>query len=199
MNKIILTFPESSPQSYSRNNLQKNPQLFIVMGVSGSGKSTIARQLAQDYSWAFVDADDFHSEQAKELMAANLPLTDEMRAPWITAIVSHLSLLFKQGKSVSLAYSGLKKRHRSVFRNLSYSCHFFYLQGDKKTLQERMNKRKNHFFSAELLNSQFEAMQPPGDDEKDVSIIEINRPVLVVSKVIDSLAKQILKSHKITQ
>ena len=195
MNKTSLTFSQSSPRKNSPSQLQ----LFIVMGVSGSGKSTVAKQLAKDYSWVFVDADDFHSEQAKKMMVANLPLTDEMRLPWIVAIVAHLSLLFKQGKSVSLAYSGLKKQHRNIFRTLSYSCHFFYLKGDKKILKERMNKRKNHFFSAELLNSQLEAMQPPDDDEKEVSVIEINRPFSVVSKEVNRLAKQILQGNNVKQ
>lgn len=169
------------------------PRLFIVMGVSGSGKSSLAHQMADALSLVFVDADDFHSVQAKKHMAENKPLTDEMRAPWLASIISHLTLLHQQGKSIALAYSGLKLAHRELFRALSFNCHFFYLTANKKVITGRLAQRENHFFSAELLDSQFEAMQPPCLSEQDVSVIDIDRNFLSVTDEINCIAALITR------
>jgi len=165
------------------------PSLFIVMGVSGSGKSSLAKQLASELLVTFIDADDFHSEQAKKHMAANKPLTDEMRKPWLAKILNHLQLLSQQGQSVALAYSGLKSTHRALFRKLPFHCHFFYLAGDKSVIAKRIAQRESHFFSAELLDSQFTAMEAPLPDEQDVSTINIDRSFLSVTDEINNLAQ----------
>ncbi len=169
------------------------PRLFIVMGVSGSGKSSLAKEMADELSLTFLDADDFHSEQAKKHMANNKPLTDEMRAPWLAAIIAHLNSLYQQGKSVALAYSGLKSAHRQLFRELSFVCHFFYLDGDKAVISKRISQRESHFFSAKLLDSQFAAMEPPLLSEQDVSTINIERPYLSVFDEINKLAYSIIR------
>lgn len=172
---------------------QQVPHLFIVMGVSGTGKSSLAQQMADELSLVFVDADDFHSEQAKRHMAANKPLTDEMRAPWLAAIIAELNALHQQGKSVALAYSGLKSAHRELFRVLGFHCHFFYLVASKAVISERISNRESHFFSAELLDSQFEAMQTPLLSEQDISTINIDRNFLSVANEISSLAQLITR------
>ncbi len=169
------------------------PSLFIVMGVSGTGKSCLAKQMADEFSLVFVDADDFHSAQAKKHMAENKPLTDEMRVPWLRDIVAHLVILSQQGSSVALAYSGLKSAHRDLFRKLPFYCHFFYLIGDKEVIAKRISQRESHFFSTELLDSQFEAMEPPSGCEQDVSTIKINRPFLLVAYEMNKLAQSITK------
>jgi len=170
-----------------------SPRLFIVMGVSGTGKSSLAKQLANEISATFLDADDFHSVQAKKHMAANKPLTDEMRKPWLASIISHLQLLYQQGKSVVLAYSGLKSAHRALFRELSFCCHFFYLTAAKAVIAKRMSERESHFFSATLLDSQFEAMEVPLLSEQDISAINIERSFLSVADEINNLAQLITK------
>lgn len=167
---------------------RETPRLFIVMGVSGTGKSSLAKQLANELLATFIDADDFHSAQAKQHMAANKPLTDEMRKPWLASITSHLQSLYQQGKSVVLAYSGLKSAHRALFRELSFHCHFFYLVGDKAVIAKRISEREGHFFSAELLDSQFEAMEAPLLSEQDISAINIERSFLSVADEINNLA-----------
>ena len=167
------------------------PMLFIVMGVSGSGKSSLAKEVADEFSITFLDADDFHSEQAKKHMAANKPLTDDMRKPWLKAIITHLQSLYLQGKSVVLAYSGLKAEHRKLFRELSFGCHFFCLTGDKKLIASRMSQREGHFFSPELLDSQFDAMEFPSLNETDVSVVHIDRPFIVISTEINNRIDEI--------
>ena len=168
---------------------QKVPHLFIVMGVSGTGKSSLAQKMADELSLVFVDADDFHSKQAKKHMAENKPLTDEMRKPWLADILTHLNSLYQQGKSVALAYSGLKSAHRQLFRELSFNSHFFYLIADKDVIAKRIVQRESHFFSPDLLASQFLAMQAPLLSETDVSPINSERPFLLVANEINKLAQ----------
>ena len=176
-------------------NKQKplTPMLFIIMGVSGTGKSSVAIDLADELSIIYVDADDFHSEQAKQHMADNKPLTDDMRKPWLAAILQHLQSLYQQGKSVVLAYSGLKSAHRALFRNLAFTCHFFCLIGDKQLIVKRMSQRDNHFFSADLLDSQFAAMEFPNKDEVDVSLVDINRAFNLLAAEIHTLTEKIIE------
>ena len=154
------------------------PKLFIVMGVSGTGKTVIGKKLAnalnQQADFEFLDADDFHSLQAKEQMAANLPLDDAMRKPWIAAIMAKLVELNKQNISVVLAFSGLKRQHRQCFRSLNFHCHYFYLSAELAVIESRMLARKNHFFSAKLLGSQFLAMQAIDINENDVSQFDVS-------------------------
>jgi len=175
------------------NLAQPLPRLFIIMGVGGTGKSSLAKQMAHELELVFIDADDFHSEQAKKHMKNNRPLTDEMRKPWLVAIIKHLSQVSLQGKSVVLAYSGLKSAHRELFRELSFYCHFFYLIGDRNIIANRITLRKTHFFKKSLLDSQFEAMEPPLLSELDVSLINIDRPFLLVAKKVNNLAKIITR------
>lgn len=170
----------------------ENPRLIIIMGVSGSGKSSLSKEIAKEFSFIFIDADDFHSEQAKKHMAENQPLTDEMRVPWITAILAYLNLLYQQKKSVVLAYSGLKIAHRQLFRELKFYCHFFCLTGDKATITERVSKRRKHFFSSVLLDSQFEALEFPVKEERDISTISIERPFIQVANEISHLVKNLI-------
>ncbi len=170
---------------------KQTPALFIVMGVSGTGKSSLAKALAEQFSITYLDADDFHSEQAKKHMAANKPLTDDMRKPWLKAILAHLQSLYQQGKSVALAYSGLKAEHRALFRDLPFGCHFFCLLGDEKLIVGRMSQREGHFFSPELLDSQFEAMEFPKVNETDVSVVNINRPFIAISTEINKRIDEI--------
>ena len=94
------------------------PKLVIVMGVSGCGKSTVGKQLALDLGYTFIEADDFHSVAAKQQMANGIPLTDVMREPWLKRLCQHLD----QEVLVDsvLAYSGLRRRHRQLFRELGF-------------------------------------------------------------------------------
>jgi len=173
--------------------VHSQPSLFIIMGVSGTGKSSLGKQMAHELAMTFIDADDFHSAQAKKHMADNKPLTDEMRKPWLVAIITHLNSLYLQGNSVVLAYSGLKSAHRELFRALSFYCHFFYLIGDKEVIAKRITQRESHFFSPDLLVSQFEAMESPLLSEADVSPVNIDRPFLLVASEMNKLAQSITK------
>lgn len=165
---------------------QKFPYLIIVMGVSGSGKTSIAKALSKEYGVDFMEADDFHSDKAKQYMASGRALTDEMRNPWIDRMINALKNGYAKNKSYVLSYSGLRMAHRQRFRELPFSPNivFIFLDGKKDIIRKRIRSRSNHFMSADLLNSQFDALERPCS-EPDVFIVSINHAfskVLTMSK-----------------
>ncbi len=171
--------------------------LYVVMGVSGSGKSVIGEKLAQylcnKMEVEFIDADDFHSPQAKQRMAANLPLDDAMRKPWVNAVRDKLVKLQSENKNVVLAFSGLKRKHRNCLRSLQFDTHFYYLQADINIIRSRMLNRKNHFFKPELLTSQFLAMEEVNNDEEHTTKIDVSGSLDEVYRQIIMHVQQTLK------
>ncbi len=149
---------------------------IVVMGVSGSGKSTVAQALAAHYGFALLDADDFHSVEAKAQMARGEPLTDAQREPWVDALGQALRQCVMRGESVVLAFSGLRKAHRQRLRASGVPMRFVYLHGTPAVIAARLGKRAGHFMPATLLDSQFEALQPPAD-EPDVVVVDIDAPL----------------------
>lgn len=153
-----------------------NTNLIIVMGVSASGKSTVANAVANHYNYRYLDADDFHSDENKQHMASGKPLTDEMRAPWVTNIKKHLQQAGLRQEHSVLAFSGLKKRHRDELRQAGLNTIFLFLNGKKDIIQQRINLRKDHFMSPNLIDSQFAALEDPSA-ETDVYPIEVFDPI----------------------
>ena len=145
-------------------------QLIIVMGVSGSGKSKVATELANDKNWVYMDADDFHSVEAKEKMLQSKPLNDSDRLPWINRIHTHLNMLFDNQQSVVLAYSGLKQVHRALFRALEFDVNFVHLSLPTELLAKRLTQRQSHFFSVKLLQSQLSAMETTVNEDDVIHI-----------------------------
>jgi gluconokinase len=155
------------------------PQAIVVMGVAGSGKSTIARALARHYGHAFLDADDFHTGQAKAQMAAGVPLSDEQREPWVALLQRELRLHARQGRSVVLAFSGLRASHRQRLRESGVPMRFVFLHAAPAVLAERLAARADHFMPPQLLGSQFDALQLP-DAEPDVIVVDATGPLAQV-------------------
>jgi gluconokinase len=150
------------------------PILVIAMGVSGCGKSTLAEALARQFGFAYVEADDYHSPEAKDLMASGTPLTDEDREPWIETLCQVLLNLQAQGESAVMAYSGLRAAHRQRFRDLGIPLLFLHLQGDKELIRSRMAARSEHFMPTDLLDSQFQSLEAT-DGESDIQPLSIER------------------------
>src|SRR5690606_19517204 len=143
------------------------PKLIVVMGVSGCGKSTLAERLARHYSATFLDADDFHSDEAKSMMAQGLPLTDELRLPWVDRIRSHLAICYEAKQLCVLAFSGLRRAHRLRLRETPYPTLFIFLDAKPQSIQSRILHRENHFMNPNLVESQFEALERP-HQESDI-------------------------------
>jgi gluconokinase len=160
------------PPTKTISNPHSTTNLIIVMGVSGSGKSTLSNALAKIYAYEYLDGDDFHSDESRILMAQGTPLTDSHRAPWVNAIKERLQHNAAQQIHTVLAFSGLKQQHRNILRSAGLRTIVLYLNGSKATIQERINKRKDHFMAPELLDSQFASMEDP-QGEIDVHLVEI--------------------------
>ena len=149
-------------------------QLWITMGPSASGKTTLGKDLHALLPSTFVDADDFHSQANKDKMARGQGLTDEDREPWLALLVQHIKTC--QGL-VILACSCLKKQYRDVFR--VFDVHFIYISLDKQVLQQRLIDRQSHFAKIELLDSQLATLEDPAGEANVHVISTIDLPVLV--------------------
>lgn len=137
------------------------------MGVIGSGKTALGQALAGALDWPFLDADDYHSEQARAQMASGTPMTDDDRRPWLLALRRALG---ERGQVV-LACSALKRRYRDVLR--LPGTRFLYLEVPPGLVYERLEARDGHFAGPALLPSQFEALEPPMPSETDVLTLHV--------------------------
>lgn len=137
--------------------------LVVVMGVSGSGKSTIGRLLAERLGCPFYDGDDYHPPANIAKMAAGIPLDDSDRAEWLAALASLIAAGLAHGECGVIACSALKKRYRDVLRLDERQVYFVYLRGSFDAIQARLQSRQGHFMSASLLHSQFDALEEPDE------------------------------------
>lgn len=154
--------------------------IIIIMGVSGSGKSTIGKLLADALNWEFQDADNFHSTANIEKMRLGIPLNDTDRKPWLKDLQTAIAVWLQQNTNVVLACSALKADYRQYLVLDSGRIQLVYLQGSLNLLQQRLLGRQNHFMSEKLLNSQLEALEEP-DDAICVDISE--PPQLIVENL----------------
>jgi carbohydrate kinase (thermoresistant glucokinase family) len=139
-------------------------QVIYVMGVAGSGKSTVGRQFAEATGLPFYDGDDFHPDANVEKMAAGQPLTDEDRADWLAAMHRFVVEKLEAGQSLVLACSALKARYRATLSaGIEAQTTWVYLEGSYDLIKSRMEARKDHFMPLALLQSQFDALEPPAD------------------------------------
>jgi gluconokinase len=137
--------------------------VIVVMGVSGSGKTTVGRKLAAELGWKFADADDFHSPANIAKMSAGEPLTDADRAPWLAALRAAIDGFFARGENAVVTCSALKEAYRQALADRRLDVRFVYLRGDRALLLSRLQHRAGHFMKAELLDSQLATLEPPQD------------------------------------
>ncbi len=161
--------------------------VVVVMGVSGSGKTTIAALLAGRLQWEFEDADGFHPDANVEKMHGGVPLTDDDRWPWLRAIAAWIDETRHEGRHGVLACSALKRRYRDVLIGERRDVRLVYLKGDETLIARRITARQGHFMPAALLHSQFEALEEPGDDERPITVSIDARPAEIVSQIVKEL------------
>lgn len=158
--------------------------IIVVMGVSGSGKTTIGSLLAKRLGYRFYEGDDFHSEEHIEKMASGIPLSDEDRAPWLIGIRTVMEQCRRSGTNAVIACSALRQSHRSYLCDEAGDVRFVYLKGDYEFIRERMSRRHSHFMKHTLLESQYSILEEP----IDAIIAEVTeRPQAIVAKIEEEL------------
>lgn len=159
--------------------------IFIVMGVSGCGKSTVGKQLAKELKVPFFDGDDYHSRSNVDKMSKGNPLTDQDRTGWLRTLNKLAKEYLTEGAVIGC--SALKQRYRDLLSNsIENETVIVYLEGTYEEIYHRMQKRSDHFMPAELLKSQFEALEPPQESIK-VSITQ--SPNQIVSAILKTIKK----------
>lgn len=149
---------------------------LVCMGVSGSGKTVLARELAAHLEWPFAEGDDFHPAANKEKMRAGIPLDDEDREPWLDALMHWLDGHGKAGRSTVSTCSALKRDYRDHLRGAAGLMVFIFLDPPSDVLKDRVQHRHGHFMPATLLGSQLETLEPLAPDEPGL-VCELQAPL----------------------
>lgn len=158
--------------------------IVILMGVTGTGKTTVGKVLAELTGWPFHDADDFHSPANVKKMRSGVPLTDADRWPWLDRLNALLRVAQAKGGSAILGCSALKQRYRDRLQQGLEDVRWVYLKGDIELIRSRLQARKGHYMNPALLQSQFDALEPP----RDALEIEIDaEPAVLAARVVQGL------------
>lgn len=167
---------------------KQSAKILVVMGVSGCGKSTVGRAVAERIQRPFLDADDYHPAANVEKMSRGIPLVDEDRWPWLDILAETLLQRAQSDEVVVCACSALRRVYRDRLQSASnQQMLFIYLQGDVATIAARLSHRSDHFMPTSLLESQFAALEPPTSDEQ-VIVVPIGESV---ESLVDSIVQQI--------
>ncbi|QKV17518.1 gluconokinase [Oricola thermophila] len=163
-----------------------NPNdVLVVMGVCGAGKSAVAGRLAACLRGGLIEADDFHTDEARARMSRGEPLDDALRLPWLDRIGEATLARLRQGGPVVVACSALRRLYRDRLRGFVPSALFIHLNGDRELIAQRLDRREGHFVGRSLLDSQIEALEPLAQDEAGM--------VLDVAVPLDTLVGTVLR------
>ncbi|MDC6364952.1 MULTISPECIES: gluconokinase [Flavobacteriaceae] len=163
--------------------MPENKRILVVMGVSGTGKTTIGKLLSNKLGYPFFDGDDFHPEENIKKMNSRIPLTDEDRKGWLLKL--NQIALENEHTGAIIGCSALKKTYRDILRNgLEAKMEFVYLAGSFEQVKSRLESRKGHFMPIELLQSQFDTLEVP---EKAIKVSIAQNPDEIVKEVLEQL------------
>ena len=164
------------------------PTVIVLMGVAGSGKSTIGTALSQRLGWPYADADEFHPAANVAKMSAGQPLTDEDRWPWLAAIAAHIDKARLEGRHAIVSCSALKRIYRDILVGGRDDVRLVLLDGTKDEIFARMSARKDHFMPLSLLESQFATLERPDADERPIVVSINGSPVEIAEAIVASLS-----------
>lgn len=162
-------------------------EAVIVMGVSAVGKTVVAQALAARLGWAFLEGNSLHPPQNVAKMRAGTPLTDADRWPWLDAIAEWIGARLAEGTNAVVACSALKRSYRDRLTQGRAGVRFVFLHGDHALLARRVAARKGHFMPPSLLDSQFDALEPPGPDEGAISVDVAPPPEEITAEILRQL------------
>jgi gluconokinase len=165
----------------------RDQDVVIVMGVSGSGKSTVAKGIATVMGWEFAEGDAFHSEANVEKMRKGQPLTDDDRWPWLTSIGDWISAKESVGEPGVVTCSALRRAYRDLLRQDRPHVRFLHVEAPSQVIQDRMEHRPGHYMPPSLLPSQLLALEPLEPDEPGVSIVNEGTAAAVLDRAITAL------------
>jgi len=163
------------------------PSVIVVMGVSGSGKSTIAAMLAHRLHWIYEDGDWFHPQANVEKMHHGEPLTDADRWPWLRRIAAWIDNVHQFGDHGVVACSALKRAYRDILVGPRRDVRIVYLKGDRDLIARRVAARADHFMPASLLDSQFATLEEPAPDERAIVVSIVPHPREIVDAIVAEL------------
>ena len=150
--------------------INEQTRVVVLMGVTGSGKTTIGRLLSQELGWKYYDADDFHPSANVEKMSSGIPLNDDDRKPWLETLRDLISQCLERGENAVLACSALKESYRE-FLVLNEGVRLIYLKGNRELIKERIAARRGHYMNPALLDSQLATLEEPkGGYKLDISL-----------------------------
>lgn len=164
--------------------------IIIVIGVAGSGKTTLGRALAQALDWNFVEGDDFHPPRNIEKMRRGEPLNDVDRAPWLAQLHGYIAALDRRGSGAVVACSALKQHYRKSLSVGIRDVRFVYLCGEPELIRARLRGRSTHFMPAELFDSQIATLEPPDKSVRIDIDMQTDRQVAAVLRGLGLEAEQ---------
>jgi gluconokinase len=163
------------------------PDVVIVMGVSGSGKSTVAKGISTIMGWEFAEGDAFHSDENVEKMRSGHALTDEDRLPWLTSIGDWISGKEAVGESAVVTCSALRRAYRDLLRTDRPHVRFLHVEAPSDIIEDRMEHRPGHYMPASLLPSQLATLEPLEADEPGVSVVNEGSAAAVLDRALAAL------------
>ncbi|WP_307789202.1 gluconokinase [Glycomyces salinus] len=160
---------------------------LVVMGVSGAGKTTVARELAERLGWPMAEGDEFHPESNIAKMESGDPLTDDDRAPWLRSLRDWISERAADGQSTVVTCSALKRSYRDILGGAAARVRFVHLSGSREVIGGRIAARSGHFMPPSLLDSQFGDLEPLRPDEDGVTVDVAATPEQIVQTALNEL------------
>ena len=164
--------------------------ILVIMGVSGSGKTTIAKGLVERLGWQYQEGDDLHPASNVEKMKSGLPLTDEDRLPWLRKIAEKIDEWRTKGLSGVVTCSALKRAYRDIIAGGRPDVLIVYPKGSKELIADRMAHRRGHFMPASLLDSQFRILEEPSPDENSLTVSIDQTPEQIDDEIVRHLEER---------